>query len=293
MINAESTGYARGVAPDGEFSIAPEILEHYSGGAEAGRLESGSGALELARMQELLRRYLPSAPARLLDIGGGPGVYAGWLAELGYDVHLVDPVPVHVEQATARSSGRFSAAVGDARSLDHADGSIDAVLLLGPLYHLTERGDRLRALMEARRVLRPGGTVAVAAISRFVALFDGLTHGYFTDPRFWPIVERDLADGQHRSPDPSGEYFTTAYFHHPDELETELRDAGLEPGPVLGIEGPGWLRPELWNDAALRPHIVNAARAVESEPTLLGLSAHLFVVGRRPGGDDAGSTIEA
>ena len=112
----------------------------------------------------LLERFLPAPPARVLDIGGASGVYASWLSGRGYQVHLIDPVPLHREQAMA--DGRFSVASGDARHLAEDDGSYDAVLLLGPLYHLTDRTDRVGALAEARRVTRPGGIVAAAVISR-------------------------------------------------------------------------------------------------------------------------------
>ncbi len=104
------------------------------------RLTSGGLTLEFLRTQILLRRYLPAPPAQVLDVGGGSGVYASWLAGLGYQVHLVDPVPLHREQA-ARLGG-FAVSAGDARDLAQADASADAVLLLGPLYHLTSRADR-------------------------------------------------------------------------------------------------------------------------------------------------------
>jgi len=105
-------------------------------------------------------------------VGGGPGVYACWLSAQGYEVHLVDASPLHVEQARAASerlpnNPLASVRLGDARQLDVADAAVDAVLLLGPLYHLTERADRLTALRESARVLRPGGHVFVAAVSRF------------------------------------------------------------------------------------------------------------------------------
>ena len=261
------------------------ILEHYASGSERDRLAGGTSRIKFARTKELLQRVLPGPPANVLDVGGGPGAYASWLAGLGYRVHLVDPVPLHVEQATETARGStepYTAAVGDARRLDHEDGSFDAVLMLGPLYHLTERSDRVGALAEARRVVRPRGMVAGAAISRFASLFDGLASGFLGDPAFDGIVERDLLDGQHRNPTDRTEWFTTAYFHHPDELPREMRDAGLVPDSVLGIEGPGWLVRDAWDDPARRDHVLRAARAVEAEPTLLGLSAHLLVVGRRP-----------
>src|SRR5512132_2538719 len=121
----------------------------YGTGYERERLAEGSSRIEFARTKELLRRFLPSAPATILDVGGGPGVYAAWLSDEGYQVHLVDVVPLHVEQATATAQGRdpsFTVELGDARSLVQDDSSYDAVLMLGPLYHITEREERVRAL---------------------------------------------------------------------------------------------------------------------------------------------------
>src|SRR5262245_49803419 len=127
---------------------------YYARGEERGRLASRQGRLELTRTLELLERVLPPPPADVLDVGGGPGRYASLLADRGYRVRLVDAVALHVEQASA--DGRVEAVLGDARALDEPDGSYGAVLLLGPLYHLTERADRVLALSEARRVVRPG-----------------------------------------------------------------------------------------------------------------------------------------
>lgn len=170
-------------------------------------------------------------------------------------------------------------AVGDGRDLPVSEASYDAVLLLGPLYHLTERADRVRALSEARRVVRPGGLVAAAAISRFASLLDGLRTARLAESDLRRIVERDLIDGQHRSPD--NRLFTTAFFHHPDELADEVREAGLELDGVLGVEGPAWLLGWRWEDEAMREAVLWAARVLEREPSTLGASSHLLAVGRR------------
>jgi len=262
------------------------VVGHYASIHEEDRIASGLGQLELFRVQEVLRRHLPPPPADVLDVGGATGVHAAWLAEDGYRVRIVDITPRHVEAANAALGRRgVVAEVGDARSLPVAEGSFDVVLVFGPLYHLTERSERLQALREARRAARPGGIVAVAAISRFASLFDGLGRGFLFDPGFRPIVERDLADGQHRNPDNRPHWFTTAFFHHPDELRREATEAGLEVAELVGVEGLAGHLPELaprWEDARARELICWAARVVESEPTLLGLSAHLLLVGRSP-----------
>jgi SAM-dependent methyltransferase len=263
-----------------------ELADHYRTGYERERLVGGSSRIEFLRTKELLKRFLPPAPASVLDVGGGPGAYAAWLADEGYRVHLVDALPLHVEQAAELARGRgasFTFAVGDARTLEESDSSWDAVLLLGPLYHITERDERVRALMEAGRVARPGGPIAIAAISRFASLLDGLISGWLGDSAFDEIVERDLVDGQHRNPTGREEWFTTAFFHHPDELVAEIADSELKTEALFGVEGPGWvLWDRLWDDARGREDILRVARAVEQERTLIGASSHLFAAARKP-----------
>lgn len=260
------------------------MQRHYGTGYERSRLSGGTSRIEFARTKELLERVLPPPPVDVLDVGGGPGAYAAWLADLGYRVHLVDLMQLHVEQAAevaSRARHSFTTALGDARHLDQVDSSFDAVLLLGPLYHLVRRADRVAALAEAARVVRPGGVVVGAVISRFASLLDGLVSGFLGDSAFEAIVQGDLRDGQHRNPTDRVEWFTTAYFHHPSEVQPEMEDAGLEFEALFGIEGPGWLLPELWDDPERRRHGMRAARAIEQEPTLLGLSAHLLAVARK------------
>jgi 2-polyprenyl-3-methyl-5-hydroxy-6-metoxy-1,4-benzoquinol methylase len=105
--------------------IDPSIRDHYLGGSERDRLASGAGRLEFVRTQELLARVLPPAPAAVLDVGGAAGVHAAPLAARGYQVHLIDPVPLHVEQARA-VPGLASVSLGDARALDWSDATVEA-----------------------------------------------------------------------------------------------------------------------------------------------------------------------
>jgi ubiquinone/menaquinone biosynthesis C-methylase UbiE len=266
------------------------VLSYYESFDERERLSSAWGQIELLRTQEILKRHLPPAPARVLDVGGAAGRYSLWLAREGYEAHLVDPVPRLVEQA--REAARLepgvrlgSCRVGDARALDFVDEFADAVILLGPLYHLTNAADRCAALAEAARCLRPGGKLFAAAISRFASALDGILRGFLSDPEFVPIVERDLAEGQHRNTTGRIEYFTESYFHRPEELGAEMEQAGLEHVETLAVEGIGVLSKglaALWEDEAAREAVLEIVRRLESEPSLLGASPHLLGIARRP-----------
>jgi ubiquinone/menaquinone biosynthesis C-methylase UbiE len=265
------------------------IGEYYKSYPEEDRLTRGSSRLEYERTKDILMRVLPPSPARVVDVGGAAGAYSSWLAERGYEVHLVDLAPRLVEEARRRSSRAAkpiaSFTNADARSLPQADGYADTVLVMGPLYHLTERRDRIRALVEAVRIVRSGGVVAVAAISRYASALDGLARKLTLDPRFVTIRDRDLRDGQHRNETERIDYFTTAYFHRPEDLFDELCEADLRDVRVLGVEGPGWTLSdfdERWKDDALRAELLHVARAMEGEPSIVGASAHLLGVGTKP-----------
>ena len=271
-------------------TIPTEITRYYEQVAEERRLAIGPSQLEFARTKEIVQRYLSPASATVLDVGGAAGAYALWLAELGYQVHLVDAAPRLVEEARRRSEAAvkpiYSCQVADARELPFGEAVADAMLLLGPLYHLTDAADRLRALREAYRVLRRGGVLFAAAISRCASALDGLARDLFRDPAFAAIVGQDLEHGQHRNATGNWDYFTTAYFHRPEELAAEVVSAGITCQGVFGLEGPGWMLADFqarWADARKREDLLRVARALEKESSIVGISAHLLAVGTKGG----------
>lgn len=268
--------------------IDDAIQSYYDRRPEETRLSQGVSQLEAARTKELIQRFAPDPPAVVLDVGGAAGAYAFWLAAKGHEVHLIDAVRRLVELARKRNEGAprplASAEVGDARRLIAPDGGVDVVLLLGPLYHLTTAEDRATALGEAVRVLKPGGVLFAACITRWASLFNGLFHDRLADPAFVAMMEHDLETGQHRNPDETPGYFTTGYFHTPEEFRAEFTASGIEILGMFGLEGPAALLgdfDERWADARRREDLMMAAREVEKEPTLMGLSPHLLGVGRK------------
>ncbi len=253
---------------------------------ESSRLDDGGSTdVERARTLDILARYLPASPAVIVDVGGGTGVYALPLADQGYDVHLIDAMEHHIEHARRADIQKSlaSCTVGDARTLDFGDATADAVLLLGPLYHLVQRVERLQALSEAWRVLRAGGVLLAAAVSRFAGLIDGIERDFIADPVYQAIVTRDLEDGVHNGVG-APQYFPHTFFHHPDELRSEVSESGFEVRTVAGIEGPIWSSRRIpgWADPQQRSVILDFLRRVESEPTLIGASSHLMAIAYKP-----------
>jgi SAM-dependent methyltransferase len=196
--------------------------------------------LEYAISLRVLRDTLPST-ARILDAGGGPGRYAVALAAAGYAVTLLDLSPRLLERARAHAQDRKVQLVeiceGNAVDLSRFDtASFDAVLLMGPLYHLPRESDRQQALREAHRVLVPGGSL----IATFLTRYAPLRRLARTNPRMLLVhatrYEALLATGVLEDAEEYGEH-PYAYYSHPEEIPDLLAATGFEPARLLATDG--------------------------------------------------------
>lgn len=275
-------------------NIQDDVRSYYELGWEKDRLTTGKGhacsiegSVEKTRTLVLLDQFLPAQKSIILDVGGGAGAYAFGLAALGHEVHLLDLTPLHIEQAKAEqnkpnSPKLASCAVGDACNLDFSDNFADVVLCMGPLYHLPDEEDRKKCLFEAFRVLKPGGLLFAVGISRFASLLDFLRIGAFNDPEIAAIIEHDVATGLHVNPTKDPRFFTTAFFHKPENLKTEIADVGFSHIKVVAIEGPILFTHNLeqhWACDEARHRLLAFASQTESEASIVGMSNHFAVVG--------------
>ena len=265
-----------------------KFTNYYNKGLEDNRLEHESNRLEKIRTLDLLQRYLPKSPAVILDIGGATGVYSFILSDFGYEVHLLDIIPLHITQAKEKNSlaknKLKNIILGDARQLEFPDHFADGILLFGPLYHLVKKKDREKALKEAFRLLKPGGIIFSAGISRYASLIDGFQTGNILDEKFILIVKQDLIGGQHRNPTSITHYFTTSFFHHPNELAQEHIDTGFKSVEIFSIEGPLYLLgniEEYINDSEKSKLLLSFTREIEKESSLIGASPHIMVIARK------------
>jgi SAM-dependent methyltransferase len=264
-----------------------DVRAYYASGTELDRLALPLGLIEFTRTKEIIDRHLPGLPATVVDSGGGPGPYAIWLAERGYEVIHRDLMQLHVDETISRARSAdvaLDSQVGDARSLDLPDDIADATLLLGPLYHLTAGVERIRALTEARRVTRQDGVVFGAAISRWAARL----HGILIDRVYEKFPQAlSMLDPLERTGvlPPLFEGSFAGYCHRPDELSEEVSAAGLEVLDLVNVEGIAFALTDLSERLASesdRSVVLDAARAVERVPELLGLGPHLLITARVP-----------
>ena len=251
---------------------------------ETDRLGQHVFQLEKNRTQEIILRYI-SPSMSIADIGGATGAYSFWLHDMGHKVHLIDPAEFHIDAATkisiTENKPLASILLGDARKLPYDEEQFDLVLLFGPLYHLQEKEDRIKSIVEAQRVLKKDGVLLAATITRYASLFDGFWQGFIDDPAFENIVKQDLEDGNHFNPVNHPMYFTDAHFHTLKEIDEEFAVAGFSQFNSIAIEGFGWLTPrfmERWNDEDSKNKMLQYIRQTENDPVMVGISAHVMTI---------------
>lgn len=268
--------------------VSSTIEKFYSETYEEIRLEVGLGPLEFERNKELITRYLPAQSGVVIDVGGGPGAYAAWMAKQGHEVYLIDPVPKHIEQATKRSAKSkkypFKAILGEARQLDLPDNTADVVILHGPLYHLQHAEERIAAIREAQRILKPGGIFLGFAINYTASTLVGLFNGYLYDPTFLLMCREELSSGIHNAPDNWPGILPEAYYHRPGQLAAEVTATGLSHIDTFAVEGVAWMDSKYFehrSDPVKNKQLMELLHLTENHNEMLAMSPHMMIAARK------------
>lgn len=280
-----------------ENLIDKDTLAGYNAGMERGRLHKGLGLIEFARTKELLLEHLPTPPAVIYDIGGAYGEYSWWLASLGYEVHLFDLSETNICMSSELSAeypgiALAAAEVADARNISRPDASADVVLLMGPLYSIEEKAERITAIKESLRLLKPNGKLFTAAITPYATMLwattvFGVENHLLAEEAFMNMVKHELITGEHIRPSKNTEYhghLVRAHFHSPTELREELAAAGCCTNTVYGVVGAAWLAPNLdalWEDPVSREALMRSVRLLDGHEDIFGLSTHLLCISSR------------
>jgi SAM-dependent methyltransferase len=274
--------------------ISDTVRDYYArfGDREWTRLENpDDGAVEFAVTKYILDKYLPPK-ARILDIGGGPGRYAIWLAKRGHRVVLADLSPELLEIAHNKISQEGVGSkiedvnVADARDLSPWENeSFDAALCLGPFYHLPDSAEREQAAAELSRVLRPGGLAFVALMPRYAFLRRTLAipdeRCHLAQPDF---VERLLQDGVFYNDIPGR--FTCGWGANPNEVAPFFEKFGLSALTLLATEGiivdiQRCLIELAESDPLTYQAAFEVVVNIADDPSILGMATHLLYVGKK------------
>lgn len=280
-------------------TIDTTVLAGYNAGIERNRLRTGIGLIEFERTKEILLEKLPKPPAVIYDIGGAYGEYSWWLSSLGYEVHLFDLSETNIkisEELASEYPGVTlkSAMICDARSIPRPDKSADAILLMGPLYSITEYEERILAIKESRRLLKDDGILFSAALTPYSVLVSRLAVYHeddtkkrkeLDDPAVMSIIERALADGCYINPERKiANGLGSSHLHTAKALREELACGGFDTRSVHGVMGGAWLAPnlnELLESEETRKVLMKTVRMLDTHEEIIGLSGHLLAVSRK------------
>jgi ubiquinone/menaquinone biosynthesis C-methylase UbiE len=263
--------------------ISKELEDFYNKASEETRLEKGMGIFEFERIKELIQLHISKSKSIIIDIGGGTGKYAEWLAKDGHQVHLVEPVLKHIKLAEKRAQklkNPFSVTIGEAKKLPYKNDTADLVILHGPLYHLQKREDRVTAILEAKRVLKKGGIILGFAINYTASTLVGLMNGMIHANSFFDMCKQELTTGIHNAPKDFPFLLADAYYHKPKHLKEEFLEQNLEFINLFAVESLIWLDSEYFAnmiDKKKSKTLKELQKLTQNDEYLLPFSPHMMI----------------
>jgi ubiquinone/menaquinone biosynthesis C-methylase UbiE len=263
--------------------ISKELENFYNKASEETRLEKGMGIFEFERIKELIELHISRPNSIIVDVGGGTGKYSEWLAKKGHNVHLIEPVLKHIKLAESRAKklkNPFSIAIGEAKTLPFKNETADLVILHGPLYHLQKREDRIAAIIEAKRVLKPGGIILGFAINATASSVVGLMNGMIHANSFFDMCKEELTTGIHNAPKDFPFLLADAFYHKPQGLKAEFLEQNLNFINLFAVEGMIWLDNEYFAnmlDKRKSKTLKALQTLTQNDEYLLPFSPHMMI----------------
>ena len=267
--------------------ISTALNDFYNKASEETRLDSGMGFFEFERIKSLIERHLSKTNATIIDVGGGTGKYSEWLAQMGHDVHMIEPVEKHIKLAQKRAQqlkNPFSVTLGESRNLELKNEVADLVILHGPLYHLQKKEDRLKTIQEAKRVLKKGGIVLGFAINSSASTVAGLMQGLVHKKPFFEMCKTELTTGVHNPPKEFPWLLSDGFYHKPKQLKKEFTSQGLEIVNLFAVEGMIWLDNEYFANMLnlqKKKTVLALLEVTEKDECVLSFSPHMMLVAKK------------
>ena len=262
-----------------------DIADYYNKNPQSEHHRLETHQLEFDLTWRLLDEYLPSEGS-ILEIGAATGRYTLGLVERGYDVTAVDiseenlkACQEHLSEAGYQDEVQFI--VADARDLNQVPPkAYDAVLLMGPLYHLIYETDRNMALQEAFARLHAGGVIFTAFISRY-GIWGDLLKNMPEIIEDWGEVQSVLSKGRNEDDYPRGGF--RAYFATVEEIAPLHEAVGFETIKVVGVEPAISADDESYNqlEGERRKRFLDVFYEISVQPSIVGASRHLLYIGRK------------
>ena len=268
-----------------------DITEYYNHEAEQEHTRLERHQLEYDLTWRYLERYLPPQ-GNLLELGAATGRYTLELARRGYQVTAIDLSEVQLERnrqqlAGEGLEGQVRMVVADVRDIHEVTDEVmargfDAVLLMGPLYHLIVEADRKLALQNVFDRLKPGGVIISAFISRL-----GILGDLMKNIPEWIEKQAEVRSIMRAGKDPDHDPRDgfRGYFARVDEIAPLHEAMGFETLALVGVESAISADDESYNrlEGARRKLWLDLLDEISAEPSIIGASRHLLYVGRKPG----------
>lgn len=272
---------------NGKQFISRELEHFYNRVSEETRLEKGMGIFEFIRIKSLIEKFILCDQQTIIDVGGGTGKYAEWLAQKGHRVHLIEPLEKHLAIAEKRSrklKNKFTIHQAEARNIPLQNHIADIVILHGPLYHLQHSEDRSRAILEAKRLLKNGGIVLGFAINYTASTLVGLLQGQIHKRPFFNMCVEELKSGVHNPPEGFSYLLAEAYYHKPSELKLEFVTQGFEYLNTYAVESIAWLDKDYFMNMTIekKRHTLNKlTELIENDSELMAFSPHMMIAAKK------------